>query len=229
MPQPQWYVFRGRSEIAASNSYCTGIDGTRSRVQLGSAGWSGMQIAWCVMVCVLAPAQRWARPARCARLAALGAGREAGSPRSVSRSSRGRSWGGHPNGNRIRIGTHERLAAHPARTDARWASVPALGDPPPAPYLWCRHGEGSGRELRRCTVPLMAPTEAAPLSCPLRGHPQSSPGLRRRGRGARRLRARGTSARARGREGRGGAREPRGTKAHEGRKGACGGGVDASR
>jgi hypothetical protein len=83
----------------------------------------------------------------CARRAALGTGREAGSPRSVSRSIRGRSSGGHPNGNRIRIGTHERLAAHPARTDARRSSVPGphgrspgerprrSATPPPAPYL----------------------------------------------------------------------------------------------
>jgi hypothetical protein len=53
--------------------------------------------------------------------------------------------------------------------------------PPPAPDLGCRDWEGSGRELRCCTVPLMATSTAAPLSCPLRGHPQASPGPRRQG------------------------------------------------
>jgi hypothetical protein len=43
--------------------------------------------------------------------------------------------------------------ASPARTDARWASVPALGDPPPSPYLRYRdwgdpEGSCAGAPLR---------------------------------------------------------------------------------
>jgi hypothetical protein len=64
-------------------------------------------------------------------------------------------------------------AAHPARS----AGTRRLATPPPAPYLKVPRWEGSGRELRRCTVPHVATTEAAPLSCPLRGHPQSSPAM----------------------------------------------------
>jgi hypothetical protein len=132
-------------------------------------------------------ALRSGRAARCARgarlaalgargswLAALGTGWEAGSPRSVSRSIRGRSCGGDPRGSRRRRGTDERLAAQTA-----------LGDPASRPLPWVPRLKGSRRELRRCTVARMATSMAAPLPR------QSSPGPRRRGHGGAALRARG--------------------------------------
>jgi hypothetical protein len=160
------------------------------------------------------------------RLAALGAGREAGSPRSVSRSIRGRSCGGEPCGSRRRRGTAERLAAHtarsartqPARTIAGRAS-PALSDPASRPLPGVPRGEGSGRELRRCNVARMATSMAAPLPR------QSSPGPRclgpqcmgprRRGQGGAALRARET----RGAGGRAGAGGAMGRKIHASREG----------
>jgi hypothetical protein len=80
--------------------------------------------------------------------------------------------------------------------------------PPPAPYLGCRDWGRSGRELHRCTATRMATIEAAPLSCPLREHPQASPAMSRLGPRCMGPRRRGgwRGASARGRRGGSGAR-----------------------
>jgi hypothetical protein len=98
---------------------------------------------------------------RHSRLAALGTGREAGSPRSVSRSIRGRSCGGDAGDHWRPTGT--RSSAWPLILPALRAPGPhgrSLGErprhsatPPPAPYLWCRdwgdpEGSCAGATLR---------------------------------------------------------------------------------
>jgi hypothetical protein len=136
------------------------VCGLRAAVGKGGIGGSRIRLRRAVMF-----ARRWLayacgsrRAARCrlqsVRLAALGAGREAGSPRSVSRSIRGRSYGWiswwpsgtyrPPRAPGRSYGPHGRsLGERPQRA----------ATPPPAPYLECREGrdpEGScaGAPLR---------------------------------------------------------------------------------
>jgi hypothetical protein len=138
--------------------------------------------------CALSPAQR---EARCAR-----DGREAGSPRSVSRSSRGRSSGGdagdhwRPTGTRSSVwpfilpalrapGPHGRSLGErpqPARMLAGRAS-PRSATPASRPLPWVPRLK---KRIRKGAAPLHRSAHGynrgGSAPCPLRGHPRSSPG-----------------------------------------------------